>query len=379
LRAKFRANGHHHSCKTKSIRCSISWTTSASARKALGGIFDYDAKNERLIEVRRELEDPDVWNNPERAQELGRERARLEDEVETIDTLEHGLTDAGELLELAREEADEDTVKSVAQDLGKLETSLEQLEFRRMFSGEMDAANAFLDIQSGSGGTEAQDWANMLLRMYLRWGERSGFKTEIMELSEGEVAGIKSATVKFTGEYAFGYLRTETGVHRLVRKSPFDSGNRRHTSFASVFVTPEIDESIDIEINPADLRIDTYRASGAGGQHVNRTDSAVRITHEPTGIVVQCQNDRSQHKNKASAMSVLKSRLYELEMQKRREQQQAMEDNKADIGWGSQIRSYVLDQSRIKDLRTGVETGNTQAVLDGDLDQFIEASLKSGL
>jgi len=282
-------------------------------------------------------------------------------------------------LELAREEADEDTVKSVAQDLGKLETSLEQLEFRRMFSGEMDAANAFLDIQSGSGGTEAQDWANMLLRMYLRWGERSGFKTEIMELSEGEVAGIKSATVKFTGEYAFGYLRTETGVHRLVRKSPFDSGNRRHTSFASVFVTPEIDESIDIEINPADLRIDTYRASGAGGQHVNRTDSAVRITHEPTGIVVQCQNDRSQHKNKASAMSVLKSRLYELEMQKRREQQQAMEDNKADIGWGSQIRSYVLDQSRIKDLRTGVETGNTQAVLDGDLDQFIEASLKSGL
>ena len=289
------------------------------------------------------------------------------------------MTDAGELLALAKEEADEETVKSVAQDLGKLEASLEQLEFRRMFSGEMDSANAFLDIQSGSGGTEAQDWANMLLRMYLRWGERSGFKTEIMELSEGEVAGIKSATVKFTGEYAFGYLRTETGVHRLVRKSPFDSGNRRHTSFASVFVTPEIDESIDIEINPADLRIDTYRASGAGGQHVNRTDSAVRITHEPTGIVVQCQNDRSQHKNKASAMSVLKSRLYEMEMQKRREQQQAMEDNKADIGWGSQIRSYVLDQSRIKDLRTGVETGNTQAVLDGDLDQFIQASLKSGL
>jgi peptide chain release factor 2 len=283
------------------------------------------------------------------------------------------------LLELAKEEGDAETVNAVADDLKKFESQLAQLEFRRMFSGEMDAANAFLDIQAGSGGTEAQDWANMLLRMYLRWGERSGFKTEIMELSEGEVAGIKSATVKFTGEYAFGYLRTETGVHRLVRKSPFDSGNRRHTSFASVFVAPEIDDSVDIDINPADLRIDTYRASGAGGQHVNRTDSAVRITHEPTGIVVQCQNDRSQHKNKASAMSVLKSRLYELEMQKRREQQQAVEETKADIGWGSQIRSYVLDQSRIKDLRTNVETGNTQAVLDGDLDQFIEASLKSGL
>jgi len=353
--------------------------TSASARKALGGTFDYDSKSERLVEVRRELEDPDVWNKPERAQELGRERARLEEEVETVDSLESGLTDAAELLQLAKEESDAETVTAVADDLEKFEKQLEQLEFRRMFSGEMDAANAFLDIQAGSGGTEAQDWANMLLRMYLRWGERSGFKTEIMELSEGEVAGIKSATVKFTGEYAFGYLRTETGVHRLVRKSPFDSGNRRHTSFASVFVAPEIDDSVDIEINPADLRIDTYRASGAGGQHVNRTDSAVRITHEPTGIVVQCQNDRSQHKNKASAMSVLKSRLYELEMQKRREQQQALEDTKADIGWGSQIRSYVLDQSRIKDLRTNVETGNTQAVLDGDLDQFIEASLKSGL
>ena len=289
------------------------------------------------------------------------------------------MTDTAELLELAKEEGDAETISAVADDLKKFEAQLEQLEFRRMFSGEMDAANAFLDIQAGSGGTEAQDWANMLLRMYLRWGERSGFKTEIMELSEGEVAGIKSATVRFAGEYAYGYLRTETGVHRLVRKSPFDSGNRRHTSFASVFVTPEIDDSVDIEINSADLRIDTYRASGAGGQHVNRTDSAVRITHEPTGIVVQCQNDRSQHKNKASAMSVLKSRLYELEMQKRREQQQALEDSKADIGWGSQIRSYVLDQSRIKDLRTNVETGNTQAVLDGDLDQFIEASLKSGL
>jgi len=354
-------------------------TTSASERKALGGTFDYDTKSERLIEVRRELEDPNVWNKPEHAQELGRERARLEEQVETVDMLESGIADASELLELAKEEGDTETISAVAEDLDKYETQLAQLEFRRMFSGEMDSANAFLDIQAGSGGTEAQDWANMLLRMYLRWGERSGFKTEIMELSEGEVAGIKSATVKFTGDYAFGYLRTETGVHRLVRKSPFDSGNRRHTSFASVFVTPEIDDSVDIEINPADLRIDTYRASGAGGQHVNRTDSAVRITHEPTGIVVQCQNDRSQHKNKASAMSVLKSRLYELEMQKRREQQQALEDTKADIGWGSQIRSYVLDQSRIKDLRTNVETGNTQAVLDGDLDQFIEASLKSGL
>jgi len=267
----------------------------------------------------------------------------------------------------------------VEQDVASIEERLAALEFRRMFSGEMDPANAFIDIQSGSGGTEAQDWANMLLRMYLRWGESHGYGTEIMELSEGEVAGIKSATVKITGEYAYGYLRTETGVHRLVRKSPFDSGNRRHTSFASVFVYPEVDESIDIEINPADLRIDTYRASGAGGQHVNRTDSAVRITHEPTGIVVQCQNDRSQHKNKASAMGVLKARLYERELQERRNEQQKLEDTKADISWGSQIRSYVLDQSRIKDLRTGVETGNTQAVLDGDLDDFIEASLKSGI
>ena len=280
---------------------------------------------------------------------------------------------------MAKEDADPEMAHEVAGDLQTLEADLAKLEFRRMLGGEMDPANAFLDIQSGSGGTEAQDWANMLLRMYLRWGERRGFKVELIEVSEGEVAGIKSATVKFTGEYAYGYLRTETGVHRLVRKSPFDSGNRRHTSFASVFVSPEIDDSIEIDINPADLRIDTYRASGAGGQHVNRTDSAVRITHEPTGIVVQCQNDRSQHKNKAEAMKVLKSRLYEHEMQKRRDEQQKLEDSKADIGWGSQIRSYVLDQSRIKDLRTSVETGNTQAVLDGDLDQFIEASLKQGL
>lgn len=283
------------------------------------------------------------------------------------------------MLELAVEEQDEATVGAVLTDLQDFEQRVATLEFRRMFCGEMDAHNAYLDVQSGSGGTEAQDWADMLLRMYLRWGERRGFKTELMEVSPGEVAGIKSATVKFEGDYAFGWLRTETGVHRLVRKSPFDSGNRRHTSFAAVFVSPEVDDDLDLEINPGDLRIDVYRASGAGGQHVNRTESAVRITHLPSGIVTQCQNDRSQHKNKDMAMKQLKAKLYELEMQKRRAEQQAVEDTKADIGWGSQIRSYVLDQSRIKDLRTSVETGNTQAVLDGDLDQFIEASLKSGL
>ena len=289
------------------------------------------------------------------------------------------MADASDLLELASEEGDEDTIKSIEQDLQRLDTRVAELEFCRMFSGEMDANNAFLDIQSGSGGTEAQDWAEMLLRMFLRWGERKGFKTELIEVSPGEVAGIKSATIKFEGDYAFGWLRTETGVHRLVRKSPFDSGNRRHTSFAAVFVSPEIDDDIEIDINPADLRIDVYRASGAGGQHVNKTESAVRITHVPTGVVTQCQNDRSQHKNKDVAMKQLKAKLYELEVQKRQGEQQAVEDSKADIGWGSQIRSYVLDQSRIKDLRTSVETGNTQAVLDGDLDQFIEASLKSGL
>jgi len=283
------------------------------------------------------------------------------------------------LLELALEEGDEDTLAAIAEDLTDFDKTVADLEFRRMFSGEMDANNAFLDIQAGSGGTEAQDWAEMLLRMYLRWAERKGFKTEIIELSPGEVAGIKSATIKVEGPYAYGWLRTETGVHRLVRKSPFDSGNRRHTSFAAVFVSPEVEDDIDIEINPADLRIDVYRASGAGGQHVNRTESAVRITHLPTGIVVQCQNDRSQHKNKATAMKQLKAKLYELELQKRRAEQEKLEESKADIGWGSQIRSYVLDQSRIKDLRTGVEVGNTQAVLDGDLDPFIEASLKSGL
>jgi peptide chain release factor 2 len=299
--------------------------------------------------------------------------------VSVFDTLEDGLKESRELLDMAAEEQDNDTAEAVVADLDRFETRLAELEFRRMFAGEMDARNAFVDIQAGSGGTEAQDWAEMLLRMYLRWAERRGFKTELMEVSAGEVAGIKSATVRVEGEYAFGWLRTETGVHRLVRKSPFDSGNRRHTSFASVFVSPEIDDDFEIDINPADLRIDVYRASGAGGQHVNRTESAVRITHAPSGIVVQCQNDRSQHKNKASAMKQLKAKLYEMEMQKRNAEQQNLEDSKSDIGWGSQIRSYVLDQSRIKDLRTGVETGNTQAVLDGDLDTFIEASLKSGL
>ena len=325
------------------------------------------------------MEDPDIWNQPELAQKLGKERASLEAVVKTIGDVEGGVNDASDLLNLAIEENDQDTLQLIEQDLNNLELRVAELEFRRMFSGEMDPNNAFLDVQSGSGGTEAQDWAEMLLRMFLRWGERKGFKTELIEVSPGEVAGIKSATIKFEGEYAYGWLRTETGVHRLVRKSPFDSGNRRHTSFAAVFVSPEVDDDIDIEINPADLRIDVYRASGAGGQHVNKTESAVRITHLPTNVVTQCQNDRSQHKNKDVAMKQLKAKLYELEIQKRQGEQQALEESKADIGWGSQIRSYVLDQSRIKDLRTSVETGNTQAVLDGDLDQFIEASLKSGL
>ncbi len=299
--------------------------------------------------------------------------------VHTLGDLGKRVRDAGDLLEMADEEDDEDTANAVRDDLSRAEQALADLEFRRMFSGEADTCNAFVDIQAGSGGTEAQDWAEMLLRMYLRWGERHEFDTELIEVSAGEVAGIKSATVKFSGEYAYGWLRTETGVHRLVRKSPFDSGNRRHTSFASVFVSPEIDDEIEIEINPADLRIDTYRASGAGGQHVNKTDSAIRITHLPTNTVVQCQNERSQHKNRDQAFKLLRAKLYELEMHKRREEQQALEDSKADIGWGSQIRSYVLDQSRIKDLRTDVETGNTQAVLDGGIDLFIEASLKKGL
>ena len=299
--------------------------------------------------------------------------------VQAIDELDSGAADSFDLLELAGEEDDEAALGDIAEEIEALRATLTQLEFRRMFSGDTDPNNAFLDIQAGSGGTEAQDWAEMLLRMYLRWGEARGFSTALIEASGGEVAGIKSATVKFGGAYAFGWLRTETGVHRLVRKSPFDSGNRRHTSFASVFVSPEIDDNIDIEINPADLRVDTYRASGAGGQHVNKTDSAVRLTHHPSGIVVQCQTERSQHQNKDNAMKLLRARLYEMEVRKRNEEKQAMEDSKADIGWGSQIRSYVLDASRIKDLRTGVETSNTQAVLDGAIDPFIEASLKSGL
>ncbi len=345
----------------------------------LGGIFDFDNKSERLVEVLRELENPKIWDNPEQAQALGKERGQLEIVVNTIRDLEQGMSDADELLMMAVEENDEATVDTVVDDLADFEKRVADLEFRRMFSGEMDANNAFLDIQSGSGGTEAQDWASMIERMYLRWGEAKGFKTELIEESPGDVAGIKSATIKFEGDYAFGWLRTETGVHRLVRKSPFDSGNRRHTSFASVFVSPEIDDDIAIDINPADVRIDVYRASGAGGQHVNKTESAVRMTHNPTGIVVQCQSDRSQHRNRDTAMQQLKAKLYELEIRKRSESSQALEDSKSDIGWGSQIRSYVLDQSRIKDLRTNVETGNTQAVLDGSLDQFIEASLKSGL
>ena len=322
---------------------------------------------------------PDVWNDPDRAQALGQERARLEAVVTGLDGIAATLTDSAELMEMAYAEGDAEALAEVESDLERAEAALEKIEFRRMFSGEMDAANAFVDIQAGSGGTEAQDWAEMLLRMYLRWGEAQGFDMELIEVSPGEVAGIKSATVRVAGDYAYGWLRTETGVHRLVRKSPFDSGNRRHTSFAAVFVSPEVDDNVDVEINPADLRIDVYRASGAGGQHVNRTESAVRITHNPTGIVVQCQNDRSQHKNKATAMKQLKARLYEREMQERREQAQAVEDTKADIGWGSQIRSYVLDQSRIKDLRTGIEIGNTQSVLDGNIGPFIEASLKQGL
>lgn len=344
-----------------------------------GGIFDYTTKSERLIEVTRELEIPTIWNNPEQAQALGRERASLEQVVNTIKQLDIALEDARELLELAQEENDHDTTNSVCQEIENLEQKLSKLEFSRMFSGEMDINNAFLDIQSGSGGTEAQDWAEMLLRMYLRWTEQHGFSTEIIDYSPGEVAGIKSATIRVIGDYAYGWLRTEIGVHRLVRKSPFDSGNRRHTSFAAVFIAPEVDDDIDIDIDPTDLRIDVYRASGAGGQHVNRTESAVRITHLPTNIVVQCQNDRSQHKNKATAMKQLKAKLYELELQQRRSEQQSIEETKADIGWGSQIRSYVLDKSLIKDLRTGIETTNTQAVLDGDLNKFIEASLKSGL
>ncbi len=344
-----------------------------------GGTFDYDLKRERLTEVERELAAGNVWDDPERAQALGRERVALENVVHVIEGLERGLAEIREMFELAAEEGDQALLAAVDRDVAGAEQRLATLEFARMFSGEMDANNAFLDIQAGAGGTEAQDWAEMLLRMYLRWAERREFRTELLEVSAGEVAGVKSATVRIEGPHAYGWLRTETGVHRLVRKSPFDSGNRRHTSFVSVFVSPEVDEDFDIEVNPADLRVDTYRSGGAGGQHVNKTDSAVRLTHIPTGVAVACQSERSQHQNRAQAMRMLKARLYEMELQKRNAEKQALEDSKSDIGWGSQIRSYVLDQSRVKDLRTGVETGNPNAVLDGDLDRFIEASLKSGL
>lgn len=344
-----------------------------------GGIFDYATKSERLEEVIRELENPKVWDDPARAQELGRERARLGSIVNGIDTMRAGLIDAGELLEMAIADGDEDTAGSVISDLATLEAQVGKLEFQRMFSGQMDATNAFVDIQAGAGGTEAQDWAEMLLRMYLRWCESRGWQTELMEVSGGDVAGIKSATFRVEGDYAYGWLKTEIGVHRLVRKSPFDSDNRRHTSFTSVFVSPEVDDDIDIDINPADLRTDVYRSSGAGGQHVNKTESAVRITHIPTNTVVACQTGRSQHANRATAMKMLAAKLYELEVQKRNVERDALEATKSDIGWGSQIRNYVLDQSRIKDLRTGIERTDTQKVLDGDLDGFIEASLKSGL
>lgn len=352
---------------------------SLNAQRCLGGIFDFDAKVERLEEVNAELEQPDIWNEPEKAQALGKERSALEIVVDTIKKLDQGLEDVDGLLELAIEGEDEQTFNEAVTELDELEQRLAMLEFRRMFSGEHDAADCYVDLQAGSGGTEAQDWTEMLLRMYLRWAESKGFKAELIEVSDGDVAGLKSATIKVSGEYAFGWLRTETGIHRLVRKSPFDSNNRRHTSFAAAFVYPEIDDNIEIDINPADLRIDVYRASGAGGQHVNKTESAVRITHIPSGIVVQCQNGRSQHQNKDQAMKQLKAKLFEMEMMKKNAEKQAMEENKSDIGWGSQIRSYVLDDSRIKDLRTGVENRNTQAVLDGDLDKFIEASLKAGL
>lgn len=344
-----------------------------------GGIFDYDLKQERLEEVMRELEDPALWNDPARAQAIGKERTALEGVVVTIDRLTSGLVDARDLLDLAVEEDDEGTLVDVTSELDELDKLVSDLEFRRMFSGEMDANSAFLDIQAGAGGTEAQDWANILLRMYLRWADQHDFKAEVMEVSDGDVAGIKSATIRIEGEYAFGWLRTETGIHRLVRKSPFDSDNRRHTSFTAVFVSPEIDDDIEIDINPSDVRTDTYRASGAGGQHINKTDSAVRLTHVPTNTVVACQNERSQHANRDRAWKMLRARLYELEVMKRSEAKQAMEDTKSDIGWGHQIRSYVLDQSRVKDLRSNVESSNPNAVLDGDIDQFIEASLKMGL
>jgi peptide chain release factor 2 len=357
-------------------------TTSTGSNRAVrnsGGIFDFDVKRNRLTEVIQISEDPAIWNDAKRAQELGRERKQLEGVVTTLEKLDQGLRDARDLFAMARSENDDSTLEAILGDVDEMETTVAAMEFRRMFSNPMDPNNCFLDIQSGSGGTEAQDWTQMLERMYLKFCDRRGFQVEVLEESSGDVAGLKSAALKVTGDYAFGTLRTESGVHRLVRKSPFDSNARRHTSFASVFVYPEVDDTIEIAINPADLRVDTFRASGAGGQHINKTDSAIRITHIPTNIVVQCQSDRSQHRNRAEAMAMLKSRLYELEMRKRNEEKQAMEDSKTDIAWGHQIRSYVLDQSRIKDLRTNVEKGDTQSVLDGNLDDFISASLKQGV
>jgi peptide chain release factor 2 len=353
--------------------------TSPRARARYGGIFDYEVKSARLEEVNRALEDPAVWNDTARAQELGREKRQLEDVVQVLEAINRDARNLRELFDLAQAEEDDGTFEAVEGDLQVLAETIEKIEFRRMFAHPMDPANCFVEIQSGAGGTEAQDWASMLERMYLRYAEKKGFAVELLEESEGDVAGIKNCTIKVSGEYAYGHLRTETGIHRLVRKSPFDSNARRHTSFSSVFVYPEVDDSIEVEINPADLRIDTYRASGAGGQHINKTDSAVRITHIPTNTIVQCQNDRSQHRNKDEAMKMLRARLYELELRKRQAEQQKLEDSKSDIGWGHQIRSYVLDQSRIKDLRTNHEVGNTQAVLDGDLDDFIAASLKQGV
>ncbi|PRC91873.1 prfB: peptide chain release factor 2 [Solimicrobium silvestre] len=344
-----------------------------------GGIFDYDVKSEKLEQVNAEMEDPAIWNDPKKAQDLGREKKSLEAIVHTLTKIDADLRDAVDLFTMAREEQDEDTMEAIEGDADVLRLLVEGMEFRRMFNNPMDPNNCFIDIQSGAGGTEAQDWASMILRQYLRYCERKGFKVEILEQSDGEVAGIKTATLKVEGDYAYGFLRTETGVHRLVRKSPFDSANGRHTSFCSLFVYPEVDDSIDIDVNPADVRVDTYRASGAGGQHINKTDSAVRLTHGPSGIVVQCQNDRSQHRNRAEAWDMLKAKLYELELRNRMSEQQKLEDSKTDVGWGHQIRSYVLDQSRIKDLRTSFETGNTKAVLDGDLDGFIAASLKQGV
>ncbi len=344
-----------------------------------GGFFDVETKRSRLNEIDEQLENPDLWQNFELSRKLNQEKASLEKSLQAIQSLKTAVADALELAELAREEDDQETLNAIAEDVKGYSQQIDSLEFTSIFSGQMDASNAFVDIKPGSGGTEAQDWAEMLYKMYQHWALKKGFRIETVDYSDGEVAGIKSATLKIIGEFAFGWIRTENGVHRLVRKSPFDSGQRRHTSFASVFAYPEVDQQIEVDIDPGDLRIDTYRASGAGGQHVNRTDSAVRITHKPTGVVVQCQNDRSQHRNKAEAMAMLRARLFELERQKELEERQKLEDAKPDISWGNQIRSYVLDQSRIKDIRTGVETGNVNAVLEGDLDEFIEASLKAGL